>query len=246
MARSAWVVSAAMVALAVTLVVVRNGGEPTAAGEPMLPDLWSSAPFELQLDEVDGRAVLRFTTEINNRGDGDFMVRGSARDGDFAQWIAHRDGGHTVNPVEVTTVWGGDTHFHWHIEDVARYSIVGLDGEPIGDSFDNKVGFCFFDGVDRLSELDAAPDEPVHLDSGCGSRLDPDLAMGLSVGWGDQYRFDLESQYIDIEDVQSGSYRLRAEVDPDRCFVESDDTNNAADTNFTLIVTEDRRTLLGG
>ena len=39
MSRSAWVVWAAMVALAVTLVVVRNGGEPTAAGEPMLPDL---------------------------------------------------------------------------------------------------------------------------------------------------------------------------------------------------------------
>ena len=147
--------------------------------------------------------------------------------------------------MEVSIAWGGDTHSHWHIEDVARYWI-----EPVGSAtdegfFDNKVGFCFFDGVDRQTGLDAAPDSPVHPPEGCGSRLDPSIDMGLSVGWGDQYRFDLEGQYIDVEDLPSGQYVLHAEVDPDGRFTELDRSNNIAATPFTLIVDENGgRTLL--
>lgn len=233
--------------LAVILVLAAvDDGEPQAAGDALLPDLWSSAPFELTLGELDGRAVIRFTTEINNKGEGDFMVRGSTRDGDFSQWIAHADEGFTVTPVDVAVVWGGDTHFHWHIEDVAGYWIEPLDGEPLPGRFDNKIGFCFFDGVDRLSDLAAAPSEPVHLPAGCGSRLDPDLAMGLSVGWGDQYRFDLRGQYIDIEDLPTGQYKLVAEVDPLGLFTEANTANNRAETEFTLLVSDEgNRTLLG-
>jgi hypothetical protein len=218
-------------ALVLTLIV---DNEADTEGELLLPDLWSSAPFELQLGTVDGRKVLRFTTEINNKGSGAFMVRGSTRDGEYFQWIERVGSGHSIEPVDVEAVWGGDTHFHFHIDDVAHYWIEPIDGSPIEGGLDNKVGFCFFDGVDRKTDLPGAPTEPVHGGAGCGTRLDPDLAMGLSVGWGDQYRFNLEGQFIDIEDVPAGRYRLFAETDPEHRFIEADTTNNVAFTEFTL------------
>ncbi len=238
------VVILAIVVAAALLLIDRDDPGP-GRGDALLPDLWSSAPFELQLGTVDGRSVLRFTSEINNAGPGPFIVRGNSRDAAFAQHVVHDAGGTTTEAVDVSIVWGGDTHVHWHIEDVARYWI-----EPVGSAtdpgaFDNKVGFCFFDGVDRQTGLEAAPASPIHPPEGCGSRLDPSVDMGLSVGWGDQYRFDLEGQYIDIEDLPSGQYVLYAEVDPDGRFTELDRTNNVASTSFTLIVDESGgRTLL--
>ena len=222
-----------LVGLAVTALV--DGGNPED-GDLLLPDLWSSAPFELQLATLEGRDVIRFTTEINNQGAGAFILRGNTRSGDFAQWIARTGTGHLVQPVDVEIVWGGDTHFHWHVAEVARYWIEPLGGRTLTEGFDNKVGFCFFDGVDRVTGRPDAPTEAIHQEAGCGSRLDPDLAMGLSVGWGDQYRFDLVGQFIDIDDLPPGRYRLVAQVDPDARFVEADATNNISSTDFTLTV----------
>lgn len=233
------------VVMAVALAVDRDDPGP-GVGDALLPDLWSSAPFELQLGTVGGRSVLRFTSEINNAGPGPFIVRGNSRDVSFTQHVVHDGGGISTEAVEVAIVWGGDTHSHWHIEDVARYWIEPVDGTLGTGSFDNKVGFCFFDGVDRQTGLDSAPSAPVHPPEGCGNRLDPSIDMGLSVGWGDQYRFDLEGQFIDIEDLPSGQYLLYAEVDPDGRFTELDRTNNVTSTPFTLIVDENGgRTLLG-
>jgi hypothetical protein len=238
-------VAAALVVIGVAVVV--GPDEPDQpSGAAMLPDLWSSPPFELRIEQLDDRAVLRFTSEINNAGPGPFLVTGNARDGGFTQHVAHESGGTSTTALDVGIVWGGDTHYHWHIEDVARYWIERADQAPMGDAGDNKVGFCFFDGVDRQTGLDSAPPEAVHPSEGCGDRLDPSITMGLSVGWGDQYRYDLEGQFIDIEDLPSGQYVLKAEVDPDGRFAEIDRTNNIASTPFTLIVDESGgRTLIG-
>ena len=237
--RNRFVALAIVLVVAAALLIARSDDAGTVpAGDPLLPDLWSSAPFELRIDIVDGRHVIRFTSEINNQGTGELLVRGSARAGVFSQWIAHSSSGYTVAPMTAAIVWGGDTHFHWHIEDVARYWIEPR-GEPGGAGrADNKVGFCFFDGVDRKSELSAAPAKAVHSSDGCGGRLDPAIAMGLSVGWGDQYRFDLDGQWIDIDDLATGQYQLVAQVDPDGLFFESDTSNNTASTDFTLLVSE--------
>lgn len=231
-----WFLTAVLATTALLAIAVVDTDQDTPSGATSLPDLWSSAPFEVQLATLDGRDVLRFTTEINNLGPGAFMIRGNTRDGRLTQKIVHADAGHSEVPIDVSAVWSGDTHFHWHVAGVARYWIERADGTPAGDRFDNKVGFCFFDGVDRLSELPTAPTEPVHAESGCGTRLDPVIDMGLSVGWGDQYRFDLVGQYIDIGDLPPGRYRLLAQVDPDGRFMEADTTNNTAATEFAIVV----------
>ena len=222
------------VAVLAAVVFLRTGddaGDPV--GQPLLPDLWTSAPFELAISEVEGSPVLRFTSEMNNRGDGDLLLRGDPN-GNVDQWIAHLESGHSTARLEAEVVWGGDGHDHWHIKDVARYWIAWPDGTPVGDEFDNKVGFCIFDSVDFQSGLPGAPTEVRHRIAGCGTRLAPAISMGLSVGWGDQYRSDLPGQFIDISGLAPGDYRLVAAVDPDGLLQEIDTTNNVSYTEFSL------------
>jgi len=223
----------------VVMLAVRSGEDPgSPVGEPLLPDLWSSDPFELTTELVDGRPTVRFTSEINNQGAGDLIVRGNPESNDFAQWIPHSESGHSVEGVEVVAVWAGDTHDHWHLDDIAQYWIEPLDGQFEGESYDNKVGFCMFDSVNRHEGLPGAPDRVRYEIDGCGGRLVNEIAMGLSVGWGDQYRYNLYGQWIFIDDLPAGDYRLVAEVDPDGLLIESDRTNNRGWTDFRLTILE--------
>lgn len=239
--------SAVMLAFVVAVIVANStAGDMDSSGEPLRPDLWTSAPFELLVAEVEGRDVLRFTSEMNNRGAGDLILRGNPNTSEIDQWVQHRESGHSVERLDLNVVWGGDTHDHWHIADAARYWVAHPDGTRVGEEFDNKVGFCIFDSVDFQSGLTGAPDDVRYQVAGCGGRLSDQIAMGLSVGWGDQYRFDLAGQFIDIEDLPPGDYLLMAEVDPDDLFEESDRTNNTAATPFTLSIEAGRRTITTG
>jgi lysyl oxidase len=58
--------------------------------------------------------------------------------------------------------------------------------------------------------------------------------MGLSVGWGDIYRWSLPDQYIDITGLTNGRYRLYAEVDPDNWFQENNARNNLSWINIRI------------
>ncbi len=240
---SRWLAAGVGVVAAIVLAIllVGSGDGPEApVGEPLLPDLWSSDPFSLTTEVLDGRHVLRFTSELNNSGTGDLILRGNPRTDEIDQWIPHSGSGHAVEALDVTLVWGGDTHDHWHIDDAARYWVEPLDGPTsAGGHFDNKVGFCIFDSVPRAPDLPGAPDAIRYEITGCGGRLVSDISMGLSVGWGDQYRYTLAGQWIDITDLPAGEYRLYAEADPDHLFIESDRANNVGWTDFTLEIAAD-------
>jgi hypothetical protein len=51
--------------------------------------------------------------------------------------------------------------------------------------------------------------------------------MGLSVGWGDLYRYNLPDQYIDITGLGRRRYRLEGTADADNWFRESEESNNS-------------------
>ena len=81
--------------------------------------------------------------------------------------------------------------------------------------------------------LTGAPLDAFYLD--CGA--DPTVlsqTMGLSVGWGDAYWFDIVDQWIDITGVKNGRYRLTATADAQNWFLESDETNNLTWTELHL------------
>jgi hypothetical protein len=56
--------------------------------------------------------------------------------------------------------------------------------------------------------------------------------MGINVGWGDIYTWDLPDQYLDITDVQPGVYDLISMANPD-CKIE--ELSHATDASATRI-----------
>jgi hypothetical protein len=212
-------------------------------GTPVLPDLIPAPPVEFNTRNEDGRAILRFSSILANVGDGDFHLRASRPSGDWSvhQVITYSDAGGELREVGAELIWGGDGHNHWHIARVALYWIVALDaaGNPDSDDrsrSDSKVGFCFFD---HLRELDHGPEERVFSVHDCGHENDLYIFMGMSPGWSDKYRWELPGQQIDVTDLPDGKYRMWAEADPDRLFIEVTRDNNRNWVDFELRTRQD-------
>lgn len=148
--------------------------EPTARPprdhtDALFPDLVAAKPKSLELEEVDGRWQLGFTSGIENHGAGPLIVEGEAADQpgemDASQRIQLRDGGSMTRPVSTPLRFSLDgDHNHWHFPTAMRYEIRTAAGEPVGT--DVKSGFCLGDryeveGLDR--------DGPTAYTTNCGA-----------------------------------------------------------------------------
>ena len=58
--------------------------------------------------------------------------------------------------------------------------------------------------------------------------------MGLSVGWGDLYRYTLPDQFVDITGLGAGRYRLVVTADRQGWFSESNESNNSTWVDLQL------------
>jgi hypothetical protein len=217
---------------------------PVPTGEPVLPDLVPVPPVDLHtgIDELTGQELVYFTSVLANVGAGDLVLSAEREGGllgggvDGAEWfvsqsIIYDQEGAETRPVAASMVWGGDGHNHWHVEDIARYWLqaLGASNEPIDEfapRYDFKIGFCFFDSHAYQSDRPDRPPEPVYRSSTCGDEGDRAISMGLSVGWSDTYAWTLVGQEIEVTGLESGRYRIWAEADPQRWFVESSAENN--------------------
>jgi hypothetical protein len=93
-----------------------------------------------------------------------------------------------------------------------------------------KVDYCitgdtYVGGVANTPETTSPPQ------SDCAG---PNLLLGWSVGWGDQYDQTDNGQPIDLTGVANGTYVLHAVVDPQHVFTESDRNNDVTDTTITI------------
>jgi hypothetical protein len=56
--------------------------------------------------------------------------------------------------------------------------------------------------------------------------------MGLSVGWGDRYPYNIAFQYIDISGLPNGEYLVTVTADPPAAgggrFIEANEDNNSS------------------
>ena len=84
----------------------------------------------------------------------------------------------------------GECHGHWHHNGYAKYDLFDLNGTLIPIGFKN--GFCVMD-----LECSGGGD----YQYGCGN-------MGISAGCGDIYGAGLSCQWIDVTQVQDGTYYL--------------------------------------
>lgn len=84
----------------------------------------------------------------------------------------------------------GDCHNHWHYEGYAAYMLADLEDNLIPIGFKN--GFCV---------LDLECSDGGTAQYGCGN-------MGISAHCGDIYGSGLSCQWIDVTDVEDGTYKL--------------------------------------
>ena len=225
-----------MVALS-GMVAVRGGAAPVA---DQLPDLVADPPgtSALQTYSRPGQAnqlLLRFDGYLHNRGAGALEVRGSGPAGGrmsaTSQRIYRSNGTCTDDTTRnVEMVWEPeDGHDHWHVKHAARYSLWSADRTGMVAPA-MKVGFCLIDSQHVDSHGPGSRVYTLSDNDFCaqGNSQVPSLVEGISPGWRDVYVRDLAFQWVDVSDVQPGTYWLRAEVDPDNWARESSESNAPA------------------
>ncbi len=223
--------------LSVATVTVALLLAPSALAADRLPDLGMARLSDLRTERTaDGRRLLRYTTVIVNVGAGAFEARGyRASTSEPEMTVSQRiygDGG-TVRDAATPArmFFAGDGHTHWHVRDLEVSELIRLDnGVKVGTGA--KRGFCFFDNYRYRLTLAGAPQSPVY--TGCGSASNLQVTMGVSIGWGDAYYYNLPDQYLNITGLSSGRYRLKVTADAQNWFTESNNANNVTWVDIQL------------
>jgi hypothetical protein len=208
-----------------------------ASAHDLLPDLGMARLTDFRIDKGSGgRRLLRYSTTIVNVGTGAFELHGartSPTSMNAAQRIFGSDGTFRDSVTAGTLVFGGDGHNHWHVNNLETSSLVRLDnGNKAGTGA--KRGFCFWDNVAFRLTLPGAPQSITYRSPGCGSLDSNTVAMGLSVGWGDEYPATLPDQYVDITNLTPGHYRLIVSADEKGWFAETNESNNTTWVDLQL------------
>jgi hypothetical protein len=208
--------------------LIAAGAAPAAFAADRLPDLGMARLSDIKTEKSNGRRLLRYTTVIVNVGSGPFEARGrrsstSESEMSVTQRIYNDAGGYRDVSTPARMFFAGDGHTHWHVRDLETSELVRQDnGSKVGTGA--KRGFCFFDNVRYRLGLQGAPQNPVY--TGCGGSTSLAVTMGVSIGWGDAYYWNLPDQFIDISGLGAGRYRLLVTADAQRRFIESNPGNN--------------------
>lgn len=214
--------------------------------EELPPDIDPVAPRELQVEQDEsGRFLLSFDAAFDNVGVGPLRIEGHRED--TSEWmvadqlISRSDGSGWLNEdVGELRFAESEDHRHWHFFQFMRYELVQPSDEK-AVAPDEKTGFCLGDryNTDPSDSLPGEPPMPGEFDvppsnDWCAEDAleRTDLTMGLSVGYGDDYKAFLDGQSIDITDVPEGRYYLVHRVNAN--LLESDYSNNAASVLIEL------------
>ena len=217
----------AVAVLSLPVLTVPAGGETVG----LLPDIRTVVPKQVQLVNAHQREFLRFSNGIANTGAGHWRMRpevvdsGSGLVQNAIQEILDADG-NVVEEKKVSEFEFHAEHNHWHIDDVALFSIrTGSPTGPVVGGNSVKITFCLIDWY----KLDDNPAMPGRSYFQCGADR-----QGLSPGWVDQYRHSVEGQELDITGIPAGDYYLVTTSNATGVFVETDTTNNTAWVSFRL------------
>jgi hypothetical protein len=221
-----------------------NGHDAEAVVTEQLPDLRMRKLSNFYIQQAsNGEKRLRFTTMIANAGPGRFELHGYRPDTSTArmnirQRIYNTSG--TYRRIEIPKsstymFFAGDGHDHWHVYKLQRFEIRRLDasgneGELKGTGA--KTGFCFWDNTVYDLSLPGARQTLYY--TSCGTSRSVNVKMGISVGWSDKYSASLAYQWIKINGLQDGDYKVRVIADPYNWFLETNDTNNSTWTKISI------------
>jgi hypothetical protein len=197
------------------------------------PDIQMGVPADLQLDPDEGRTELRATNNVNSRGKGPIMQRGTrprARPMSARQHIYRVDGSRLVARTGARLYFKhipGQGHY-WKWEDAARFELWSVDsgGHRVKLVRSGpKVVYCLRD-LKRTSPSRRSPRSRVF--PGCSQ--DPSkrkVTLGTSVGWSDVYPSHYYEQWIDVTGLR-GCFAYVHRADPKNRVWETNEGNNDA------------------
>jgi Lysyl oxidase len=204
--------------------------QPALAATDRLPDLRVAPLADFRITTENGRRLLRFTAMMVNVGQGHFELRGQ-RDSlsdptmSINQVIYNSTGGSRQVATDAEGRYSGDGHDHWHVQQMMSYSLWPVAG-PTSFLRGAKVGFCFLDTDPWNLSLPGARQSSYYRNSWCGTQATLSNRVGISLGWGDKYRWSIAFQWIDITGLAAGDYYVRTVVDEPNHFVETNNANN--------------------
>jgi hypothetical protein len=223
-------------ALAVTLLLIRNDGPAV-----LLPDLRQLPPAAISVVAVEGEDRLVFLSAVDNVGEAAIVVEGRRASRaepamSVEQVVTRVDGSTRRYPVDAEIRYVvSESHEHWHILGFERYSLHRI-GDGARVARDHKTGFCLGDRFNSDgARLPNEPARPVWVgECGRGGRGLLSIREGISPGYGDDYVPTLEGQYLVLNGLLAGRYRLWHRVNPGRVLQESDYSNNGASALLEL------------
>jgi len=233
----------ALTAAALVLSVGCNAGEPapaptrpvaaltpspTADPDLLLPDLVTTVPNQLYIEEPLGGGSgreLRFSTTLVNRGTGPLSLLGSfdemTGDASAIQVIRRRDGGEVEHFVGKLSL--DPAHGHYHLNDFFIFELWTYGPRGALDQLvatTGKITFCLLDVVRADPAPPSVAEAPEFIE--CSWRQ-----QGISAGWSETYEATLPGQQLDVTDVPDGRYAVRARIDPDGLLAEMNKRNNS-------------------
>jgi hypothetical protein len=212
----------------------------TAAAKPhdLLPDLAQGIPTDISIvvdtSGAQPQSRLAFHSSVVNVGEGPLVLTGR-RSASSPTMTAHQvvrrsNGSSYVRPQSagVLRYVKASDHQHWHLLGFDRYELWNRDATR-RLLRDRKQGFCLGDRFSLYSNrrIPHQPRTPAYT-TYCGKNR-PDLrhiVEGITVGWGDDYRANIEGQYIDVSGVAAGRYLLVHRVNAGRGLREINRFNN--------------------
>jgi hypothetical protein len=228
---------------------VGPGGSGPSAAAFGLPDLIALPSHDLSVRHVkrSGQDWLDFAATIWNAGPGSFDIEGFRHDHrptmQARQYIEHPDGRATSTKIGTFEFDTRPGHDHWHLEDVARYTLLDAAGRKVVRS--HKQSFCLAptDPVNLTRRgADWVPDS-VGLESSCPTDQSLWLREALPVGWGDTYVQAAGGQSFNITNSPNGTYLVRVTVNPNGIIHEITRSNDSSYLKITLGGTPGARTV---
>lgn len=241
--------------LAAVSVAQFAGAPPVAAASDLLPDFKMAPVYDVAIERGGGEVRLRFGTVVWNIGQGAMEVRGTNRVKRtmtvLTQVLQRSDGGtRTIaGPLGITAFYAGDHHEHWHILEfvvVSLFRVPTRGGPPPSDVRHlRKIGFCLTDLV-RVPEALRPPTSGrrSYPYIGCGNSNSTRFKMGISIGWGDDYKPWFAHQSVDITGLPAGNYRMCVTPNPGGAWRESTIANNSSWVDLAIDIARNKATVL--
>jgi hypothetical protein len=205
-----------------------------------LPDLQIKVPTNLiSIGTVNGQRQLQFTHITWDAGTGPFEIDPSYNSqtgiASFQQAIYNSPSSGVWNyayslPVVATGIFDSPSDYRFPL---TRFTLnqVNSDGS-LGSvvATSPKTDYC----MTADTYVGGVPNTPNSTYIPQNNCTNPNLPLGWSVGWGDQYDQTDSGQPISLAGVADGTYILHATVDPQHVLTDSNYVNNVTDTKLQI------------